>query len=410
MRKLLSIFAATTLVTTSAASAVACSGAPQGNLIPIFMYNGNQKFSHAPTVTRKSINGIDDVTQSGKDENGAPYEYSLQGGRMGLINGLINNAINPILNGINLTKDNSATTGKGAKWTDEQIAAGLEGQKEQLVQTAKTDAQDPFNSSKKINQKAIWKDLFNNYSTSFDSSYSQVAFLANENKAILNKTNDNLVTMTGNAEKTNNKNWVKEHTWPDGKKSPYTPSSLKVLSPIASILEWFNDPKNSYNQGYNQIDQNRGYQSARYLAIAIPNVTIRFEFQGEHNCFTFTVTIDKLVAYANYLVYENPNSTKDNPSYGHQWFFLSYGFYDFESLKDDDYHHYNFNAIPDDVKIDKNIKVALGFFKKNDDKGILTADEDKEVGKRGQFPTAETDYTFPALKWKINVNSITDQY
>ncbi|GAA6238123.1 MAG: hypothetical protein SPLM_02450 [Spiroplasma phoeniceum] len=406
MRKLLSIFAATTLVTASSASAVACSGVPQGNPIPTFMYNGNQKFSHAPTATGKSTNGIDDVTQSGKNENGAPYEYSLQEGQLGLIN----NAINSILHGINLTKDNSVTTGKGAKWTDEQIADGLKGQKDELIKTAKTDAQDPFDNSKKINQKVLWEEFFNNYSTSYDSYYSQVAFLANENKTILNKTNDNLVTMTGNAEKTKNKEWVKEETWRDGKKTPYTPSSLKVFSPIASILEWLNDPKNGYNQGYDQIDQNRGYQSARYLAIVIPNVTIRFEFQGEHNRFTFTATIDKIVGYANYLVYEKPNSTKDSPTYGHQWFFLSYGFYDFESLKDDDYHNYNFNAIPDAANIDQNIKIALGFVKKNDDKGILTDEEDKEVGKRGQFPTPETDYTFPALKWTINFDSITDQY
>ncbi|UZQ29744.1 MAG: lipoprotein [Spiroplasma phoeniceum] len=406
MRKLLSIFAVTTLVTASSASTVACSGTPQGNTIPTFIYNGNQKFSHAPTATGKSTNGIDDVTQSEKDENGAPYEYSLQGGQLGLIN----NAINPILHGINLTKDNSLTTGRGAKWTDEQIASCLKRQKDELIKTTKTDVQDPFDNSKKINKKVLWEEFFNNYSTSYDSHYSQVAFLANENKTILNKTNDNLVTMTGNAEKTKNKEWVKEQTWPDGKKNPYTPSSLKVLSPIASILEWLNDPKNGYNQGYDQIDQNRGYQSARYLAIVIPNLTIRFEFEGEYNRFTFTATIDKLVGYANYLVYENPNSKKDSPTYGHQWFFLSYGFYDFESLKDNDYHHYNFNAIPDDAKIDQNIKIALGFVKKNDDKGILTDEEDKEVGKRGQFPTPGKDYTFPALKWKINVDSITDQY
>ncbi|WP_338954841.1 hypothetical protein [Spiroplasma endosymbiont of Polydrusus cervinus] len=407
MRKLLSIFTASVLCLTSVSSLVACSKTPEGSPVSVFIYNGNQKFSHAPTATNKSTNGIDDATKSGKDETDAPFEYSLQGGRMGLVN----NVLNPFLHGINLTKDNSVTTGKGTKWSDEQVATGLQGQKDNLIAKAKSDTADPLDSSKKINQKKIWEAFYNDYSTSYDSTYVQVALLANENQAIQDSTNKNLVTTTGNPEKTNEKDWVKEHTWPTiSKKGFFTPPSLKTFSPVASIIKWLNNPKNGYNEGYDKIEQNRGYQSTRYVAIVIPNVAIRLEFQGEHHRFTFTATIDKLVVYANYLVYLNPNSKNDEATYGHQWFFLSYDFYDFDDLKDDYYHRYNLSDIPNDVKINPDIQVALGFVKKGDEKGTLTADEDKEVGKNGQFLTQTSDYTFPALKWKINVDSITNQY
>jgi len=132
------------------------------------------------------------------------------------------------------------------------------------------------------------------------------------------------------------------------------------------------------------------------------------EFQGEHKRFTFSATIDKLVAYANYLVYKNPNSSTDKPTYAHQWFFLSYGFYDFSKLTNDDYHDYNFKIpVPN---IDPSFSIALGYVKNGDKDGILTADEDKKVDKNGQFPSLSPDYAFPDLKWKINVNSMTDQY
>ncbi|KAF0851136.1 MAG: hypothetical protein EIB84_00860 [Spiroplasma poulsonii] len=403
MRKLLSLFTATTLITTSTTSLVACNTTPQGNPVPVFVYNGNQKFSYAPTVTGKSVNGIDNAAESGKDETGAPYEYSLQGGRMGLIS----NVVVPFLTGINLTKDNSKTTGKGANWTPEQIAAGLKEQKDNIIANAKIDGTDPFDNAKKINQKTLWEEFFTNYSTSYDSYYTQVSLTANENPTVVDPNNQNLVTMSGNAEKTSNKDWVKEHTW-GSKKGPYTPPSLKTLSSVATILDWLNDPNNNYNKGFDQINENRGYQSARYFAITIPNVTIRFEFQGEHKRFTFSATIDKLVAYANYLVYKNPNSSTDKPTYAHQWFFLSYGFYDFSKLTNDDYHDYNFKIpVPN---IDPSFSIALGYVKKGDKDGILTADEDKKVDKNGQFPSLSPDYAFPDLKWKINVDSMTDQY
>ncbi|WP_419334799.1 lipoprotein [Spiroplasma endosymbiont of Sarcophaga variegata] len=403
MRKLLSLFTATTLITTSTTSLVACNTTPQGNPVPVFVYNGNQKFSHAPTVTGKSVNGIDNAAESGKDETGAPYEYSLQGRRMGLIS----NVVVPFLTGINLTKDNSKTTVKGANWTPEQIAAGLQEQKDNIIANAKIDGTDPFDNAKKINQKTLWEEFFTNYSTSYDSYYTQVGLTANENPTVVDPNNQNLVTMSGNAEKTSNKDWVKEHTW-GSKKWPYTPPSLKTLSPVATILDWLNDPNNNYNKGFDQINENRGYQSARYLAITIPNVTIRFEFQGEHKRFTFSAIIDKLVAYANYLVYKNPNSSTDKPTYAHQWFFLSYGFYDFSKLTNDDYHDYNFKIpVPN---IDPSVSIALGYVKKGDKDGILTADEDKKVDKNGQFPSLSPDYAFPDLKWKINVDSMTDQY
>ncbi|WP_425380280.1 lipoprotein [Spiroplasma endosymbiont of Stenodema calcarata] len=400
MRKLLSLFTATTLITTSTTSLVACNQTPRGNPLPVFIYNGNQRFVHAPTANGHSVNGIDNAAQSGKDETGAPYEYSLQGGKMGLIN----NAINPFLAGINLTKDNSKTTGKSTNWSPEQVGAALQGQKDNIIASAKTDGTDPFDNTKKINQKEIWKEFFNNYSTSFDSYYTQIALVANENPTILDRANKNLVSMTGNAEKAGNKDWVKERTW-GSKTAPYTPPSLKTLAPVATILDWLNDPNNNYNKGFDQIKENRGYQSARYLAVTIPNVTIRFEFQAEYSRFTFSATIDKLVAYANYLVYKNPNSSSDNPTYAHQWFFLSYDFYDFSKLQNDDYHDYDFKI--QGLNIDPNISMALGYVKKDDKDGILTADEDKKIKKEGQFPPLKSDYTFPDLKWYINVDSMT---
>lgn len=402
MNKILSIFILIISITELSIFTISCNKKISKNPIIISVYNKNQKFIHNPKTFNKSINEIDFVKQSKKNNI---YEYDLQNGKISLINKIIY----PVLHGINLTKDNSITNNKEIKWNNEQILSGLKEQKYQLIKIAKTNIQDPFDKNKKINQKILWEKFYKNYSTSYDSYYIQIALLANENE-----TNNNFFSATSNIEKINDKNLVREYTWPNNKKGIYVFPTLKVLTPVASIINWLNNPNNNFNKGYNKIDKDYEYQSARYIAIIIPNITIRFEFQGENDYFTFTATIEKIIAYANYIVYKNPNNNiniKDKQIYyGHQWFFQNYGFYNFDNLKNDNYYNYNFNIIPNNIKINKDIKIILGFVKKNDEKGILTLDENKKIGKNGQFLNIDTNYNLSAIKWKINVNSITNKY
>ncbi|WP_368486265.1 lipoprotein [Spiroplasma sp. DGKH1] len=379
MRKLLSIFTVATLITTSASSLIACK-AGDGQLLPMFIYNGDKGFDHNPTASETE--GVLDPYSSTADT-----QYSLNGGTVSLQT----NIALPFLYGLNLTDDNSGGQ-KGAKWSKDQINSGLKAQKDKLISSATGDA------------KTAWESFFNNYSTTADSFYTQVALVNTDNPdvTIYGSNPKQIVQKTSNYEKTTDKNYVSKNA----ADIIVTKDSLNVLTPIKQVVDWLNTPANNFNTQAKDASNDKVLQSTRYVLVEIPSLTFTFEFTNQNNIYTFKSTVQHVTGVINYLSYRDPNSKDDAKAYGHQWFFVGYNFYDLantSAYQDDDYHQYRVKM---PIPFADKVTLAQGFVNKGDPVNPIKPEDASKVGSNGVFKVRSSNYSIPDLMWTIDPNSI----
>lgn len=384
MRKLLALMGSMTLVTTSITSVVACK-ADNGKPVPTFIYNGTAKYVTNPTANSNVTNGIFNADKAGKDSDTNEYQFSINKGAYGLGASVLL----PLLYGINLTKDNS-TSQKGAKWKPEQIEAGLTAQKEQIINTASGQT-----------EKEAWTDFYNNYSGTDDSFFTQTALIAQDNDS-LKDTEGNIINSTPNLEKATDKDFVKQDSTDPNMPFVYTPSSLKVLTPVQEVIDWLNNPNNGYHLGQKQTSQSRIYQSARFALINIPEIIVTFEFTNKNSLHTFKVKIPNVTASVNYLSYQDPNTSGDDKKYGHQWFFTGYQYRNFDNYNSDEYLNYNFK-----IQDIQSTKLAMGYVVANEYNNVpLNEEDDGKIKEEGKLVANKSDFTLPDLSWEILVDSI----